>query len=448
METIFMKVIEMSVVAACLIAVVIILRFPLKKGPKWFMGAPWSVVALRLILPFQIESRIGILPNFHGIITVFIYERFQWIWLAGVAIVLIYMGHSYYSIKKQTEASVQVTELGDNVYKCDEIDTPFILGIFNPKIYLPSGLENETITNVLAHERAHIRRGDHIKKQIGFLLLAIHWFNPLVWISYALFCKDLELSCDEKVISRMSLDEKKSYATSLLRCSTNQRYVFAYQLAFGGIGVGTRVNQIFNYKKASGWLIMLLTIITLALSTCFFTSSAQKGLDLAVAEDEENAEPVVEFQDTDEVPEEEMVVETSKVIVKFPHAASQEVVVEEPDLDTTVYAEWRDGNVMIMRGQELVASLSKQQIKQLYMAKGYTEAELSGMENLLVKVEEITDDGSGDLALDESEDKSELVIKFQLPGKEGQTDSVRYVILRLFMNGEDSRKDKPEFAPD
>ncbi|WP_026665024.1 M56 family metallopeptidase [Butyrivibrio sp. FC2001] len=342
MGTIFIKVIEMSIAAAFLMAAVILLRFPLKKAPKWFMGVLWAIVALRLALPFQIETKLGVMPNFAGVIEGYFNEsgitnaatsvtnhiytpdsnvgyvaefepntsvdadeeiieylpneeiitttiadgsmsnltdrkdlfiRLQMIWLFGLMVVIAYAVFSYISIWKKTRASIKMGG-NDRVFICDEIDTPFILGIIRPSIYLPSGLDDETRRNVLAHEKAHIRRGDHLRKQFGFVLLAVHWFNPLVWVSYMLFCKDIELACDERVISRMSLDEKKSYANSLLLCSTHQKLILAYPLAFGEVGVGTRVKQIFNYKKPTFWLLVLLVMISGALSACFLTSSA------------------------------------------------------------------------------------------------------------------------------------------------------------------------------
>lgn len=350
MGTIFIKVIEMSVTAAFLMVAVILIRIPLKKAPKWFMGVLWAIVALRLIMPFRIETDFGLLPDIGGMIESYVFGggnrsefteytqheykpnqpsasfqsgwvagvdenqtidaepvdeeieylpneeittvaiasydqmtfrkdifiRLQMIWMFGGLLIIGYAVFSYISIKKKTSASIKM-DGSDNAYICDEIDTPFILGVFKPVIYLPSGLDDETVRNVLAHEKAHIARLDHIRKQFGFLLLAIHWFNPLVWVSYALFCKDIELCCDEKVISHMSLDEKKSYATSLLLCSTHRKFVLAYPLAFGEVGVGTRVKQIFNYKKPTFWLIVMLAVVCAGLSTCFFTSAAEDG---------------------------------------------------------------------------------------------------------------------------------------------------------------------------
>ncbi|WP_408070220.1 M56 family metallopeptidase [Butyrivibrio sp. JL13D10] len=346
MGTVFIKIIEMSIAASFLMLAVILIRFPFKKAPKWFMGVLWTIVALRLAIPIQIETKIGLMPDFSGVIENFfntagtgsgtsvtthnfvsypdagyvsamgrsdtgvknakvkenlpaeeiitthtsenrfvgsiqkstVFRILCAIWILGVIAVIGYAIVSFASIWKKTRASIKLTDntAGGRVYISDEIETPFILGIIRPSIFLPSGLDDETRRNVLAHEKAHIRRKDHLRKQFGFLLLAIHWFNPLVWISYMLFCKDIELSCDESVISRMSLDEKKSYATSLLLCSTHRKLILAYPLAFGEVGVKTRVKQIFNYKKPSFWLIMMLVVISTMLSACFMTNSASE----------------------------------------------------------------------------------------------------------------------------------------------------------------------------
>ncbi|MDC7293040.1 hypothetical protein NXH67_05890 [Butyrivibrio sp. DSM 10294] len=351
MGTLFIKIIEISIAASFLMMAVILIRFLLKKAPKWFMGVLWAIVALRLLFPFQIEASIGFMPRFgDGIESFFVgandsdsmiyvitdddeaftaeattheytpneknpaatdgevtdylpteqiivtepipdsntdsllwrrdlFVRLQMLWLFGMLVILAYVVFSYISIRKRTRESLRL-ENESNVYVCDEIDTPFILGVFKPVIYLPSGLDDETVRNVLAHEKTHIKRLDHLRKQFGFLLLAVYWFNPLLWVSYALFCKDIELACDEKVISHMSLDEKKSYANSLLLCSTHKRFVLAYPLAFGEVGVGTRIKQIFNYRKPTLLLVTALVAICLVLSSSFFTSLS-KGEDIS-----------------------------------------------------------------------------------------------------------------------------------------------------------------------
>ena len=331
MGTIFFKVMEMSIAALLLMVAVVLIRIPLKKAPKWFMGILWAIVALRLIVPVQVTAHVGFMPDFGNIVNACFNGReeaeegpvtvnsgineavgftksvvkedvveistpepvqvaapieeqdtskaiplfVQIIWLTGVIIVLGYAGFSYFSIKRKTAASIRYIS-GDRIYVCDDIDTPFIFGMLKPSIYMPSGLDRKTIKNVIAHEKAHIERYDHIRKQFGFFILAIHWFNPLVWVSYMLFCRDIELACDERVVSRMNILQKKSYAQSLLTCSTQRRMVLAYPLAFGEVGVGTRVKQIFNYRKPTAWPVAALVVICGIISTSSFTKAAEK----------------------------------------------------------------------------------------------------------------------------------------------------------------------------
>ncbi len=349
MGIIFFKVLEMSIAALLLMVAVVLIRIPLKRAPKWFMGILWAIVALRLLVPVQITAHVGFMPDFGNIVNVCfnggeekeagpvtvnsgIHEAvgitksvvseevieeskketvqavdpvapvneqdpsngiplfIQIIWLVGMLVVLGYAGFCYISIKKKTAASIRYIS-GDRIYVCDDIDTPFIFGMLKPSIYMPSGLDRKTIKNVIAHEKAHIERYDHIRKQFGFFILAIHWFNPLVWVSYMLFCRDIELACDERVVSRMNILQKKSYAQSLLSCSTQRRMVLAYPLAFGEVGVGTRVKQIFNYKKPTAWLVAALVVICGILSTSSFTKATEKAQIARI--------PLVELKDAE-----------------------------------------------------------------------------------------------------------------------------------------------------
>ena len=213
--------------------------------------------------------------------------RLQMVWLFGILAILAYAVFSYVSIRKKTRTSIKLDS--SNVFECDEISTPFILGIFRPTIYIPSGLDEDTVKNVLAHENAHIKRLDHIRKQVGFLILAVYWFNPLVWIAYILFCKDIELACDEKVISKMSFDEKKSYASSLLLCSAHKKLVLAYPLAFGEVAVKTRIKNILNYKTPALWVIMIGIVLCSALGFGSMTCkvNADEEIDTTIQDDVE-----------------------------------------------------------------------------------------------------------------------------------------------------------------
>ncbi|WP_029233239.1 M56 family metallopeptidase [Butyrivibrio sp. VCB2006] len=326
MGYLFIKVLGMSIAALVLMIAVIIVRIPLKRAPKWFMGALWAIVALRLIVPVQFESGLGFMPNFGSAVEQFFADGdtkneemtvsgtafdssadtqvayvtdayksettaveknsenkkhqgsimvLEIIWLIGMLAVLGYSGYSFFKIWRKTRASIRYNS-SERVYVCDDVESPFVFGLLRPTIYLPSGLDLDTINNVLAHETAHLKRLDHIRKQLGFILVAIHWFNPLVWVSFVLFSRDIELACDERVIRDMSLDEKKSYAKSLLSCSTGRRLAVGYPVAFGEVGVGTRVKQIFNYKKTTYYLVAMLVILCGSLSICSFTRAADK----------------------------------------------------------------------------------------------------------------------------------------------------------------------------
>ena len=362
MDTIFLTLLSLCLPASILIIIAILFRLVFKKAPKWLMGVMWAIVALRLIIPFQFESSIGLLPNTDNKIESFftgnnetgynesdsityviedngevvssevitheytpnvvapnepddvvhdylpnetitvmpdnndingattgrreLMIRLQMVWLFGMLIMLEYAVFSYVSLRKKTRTSIKLDSY-KNVFECDEISTPFILGIFRPIIYIPSGLDANTIKNVLAHENAHIKRLDHIRKQLGFLILVMYWFNPLVWIAYILFCKDIELACDEKVISKMSFDEKKSYASSLLLCSAHKKLVLAYPLAFGEVAVKTRIKNILNYKTPALWVITIGIVLCIVIGFGFMTCqvNADQEEDIIIQND-------------------------------------------------------------------------------------------------------------------------------------------------------------------
>ena len=336
MEYIFGKVLELSISSTVLIIIVIALRFLLKNSPKWVMGVLWGIVALKLIMPYQISrpvifidagdntsllagrllneetEKISINDSYNpmgiknelandssnsngdSVVTsvinsveknylpeenaskitqdnktrITISGYISIVWLIGMVLLLLYAFFSYFVLKNKTKVFI---EKNRGVRVCDEIDTPFVMGIAKPIIYLPSGYDKDVIDNVLSHEMAHIHRFDHIRKQIAFLILSIHWFNPLVWVSFELFCRDIELACDEKAIKNMSFDEKKAYASALLECSVKKRLTYACPIAFGKIGVRTRVKQIFNYKKTSFLFAVIISVICILLCFLFFS---------------------------------------------------------------------------------------------------------------------------------------------------------------------------------
>ena len=203
------------------------------------------------------------------------------IWLCGMAGMLLYTAISYFQIYRQVKESAP---LSDNVRMCDRIDSPFILGIVRPRIYLPSDIDTADREYVLAHERAHLKRFDHVWKPLGFLLLSVYWFHPLLWVAYILLCKDIEYACDEKVIKELGVEQKKTYSTALINCSVSRKMISACPLAFGETGVKGRVKSVLHYKKPAFWIIIASVVISGVLAVCFLTNPLRKA-DLPKAGD-------------------------------------------------------------------------------------------------------------------------------------------------------------------
>ena len=308
MDLVFIKLLNMSISASWLVLAVIVLRFLLKKSPKWIHVALWALVAVRLLCPFSIESAMSLIPSGETIPETIIYAQTpaidsgvevidqavnasmaesltpqagasvnpvqvhlfvqENIWCLGMVFMLGWAIISYFRIKKKVSASI---DLGNGIYICDYIATPFILGIVKPKIYLPSTMEPDSASHVLAHERSHIARKDHWWKPFGYLLLTVHWFNPVLWLAYILLCRDIELACDEKVIRNMEAGQKKAYSEALLKCSVNRRQIAACPLAFGEVGVKERVKTVLNYKKPAFWIVLIAILALIVTAVCFLT---------------------------------------------------------------------------------------------------------------------------------------------------------------------------------
>ena len=209
--------------------------------------------------------------------------RFAFIWTAGCVILLLYAVCSYILLKRKTGAAFNN---GENIYICDDIDTPFILGIFSPKIYIPSLLTEEERGYVIAHEKAHLKRLDCVWKPLGFILLAVYWFNPLSWVAYILLCRDIELACDERVIADKDIEYKKQYAMTLLNCSSPKKMVSACPLAFGEVSVKTRIKTVLNYKKPAFWLVLAAVAACVVVMVCFMTNPKSSAPDNESAADE------------------------------------------------------------------------------------------------------------------------------------------------------------------
>ena len=309
MGDIFLNTLNMSIAASWLILAVVLFRFILKKAPKWIIILLWGIVALRLMVPFSFESALSLIPsaetfNAHNIqyetpaissgipavnnaINPILGETFSpnstgsvnplyvWtfiasvIWLIGIAAMLLYAVISYARVRRGVGERVPYE---GTIFLCDHAKSPFILGLIRPKIYLPSNMDATFMETVIAHEKAHLARHDHWWKPLGFLILTVHWFNPLCWVAYVLLCRDIELACDEKVIRQMDMDRKKQYSTALLECSMGRRLVTICPLAFGEVGVKERVKHVLNYKKPAFWVIVATVIACAVVTVCFATS--------------------------------------------------------------------------------------------------------------------------------------------------------------------------------
>ena len=308
MTSLFLKIVNMSISASWLVLAVLILSFVLKRAPKWVNVLLWGIVALRLICPFSIESALSLIPSAETIAPTIMMDRtpsiqtgipainsvinpvisnslapaagnsvnpFQiWIpiltfvWMAGVTALLVYTAVSCLRLRRRVNEAVVLRE---NIYQSENIGSPFVLGIVRPKIYLPYHIDRQDLNHVVAHEQAHIRRRDHWWKPLGFLLLTIHWFNPLMWLAYVLLCRDIELACDEKVIRELDSGQRADYTQALLTCSVNRRMIAACPLAFGEVGVKERVKSVMNYKKPAFWVIVLAVAACAAVAVCFLT---------------------------------------------------------------------------------------------------------------------------------------------------------------------------------
>ena len=310
MSGIFLKLLNLSISASWLVLVVLALRLVLKRAPKWVNVLLWGMVALRLMLPFSIESALSLIPSAETLspevvqfdpaptitsgvelidnaVNPSLSESFAaaplasvnplyvwtylagWVWLIGLAAMLLYALVSYLRLRRRVSASIPLRE---NIYVCDEVPSPFILGIVHPRIYLPSALDEAQRGSVLSHERAHLARRDHWWKPLGFALLAVYWFNPLLWLAYTLLCRDIELACDERVLRGMDAGQVKDYSSALLACSVPRRMLAACPLAFGEVGVGARVKNALRYKKPAFWVVAASVAVCVVVAVCFLTN--------------------------------------------------------------------------------------------------------------------------------------------------------------------------------
>lgn len=310
MAAVFLKLLNLSISASWLVLAVLVLRLVSKRSPKWMNVLLWGIVALRLVLPFSVESALSLIPSAETVspavvqfdpaptitsgvsiidnaVNPSLSEHFAavptmsvnplyvwteiagWVWLIGLGAMLLYALVSYLRLRRRVSVSLPVQ---DHIYLCDAISSPFILGVVKPHIYLPSGLDEVQRQNVLSHEQAHLARRDHWWKPLGFALLAVYWFNPVLWLAYALLCRDIELACDERVIRTMDESAVKTYSTVLLACSMPRKAVITCPLAFGEVGVKERVKNALHYKKPAFWVVAASVTVCIVVAVCFLTN--------------------------------------------------------------------------------------------------------------------------------------------------------------------------------
>lgn len=281
MDTFFQTVLTTSLHGSIVILAVMIARLILKKAPKKFICFMWVLAGIRLLLPIPIESAYSLQPQSLQItIPVELRSVLMIIWIALAVVIAAYSVGSYIHLRRKVFDAVKIR----GGWESDKIETAFVLGFIKPKIYIPTGMSPTTRKQILAHERTHLDKGDHWIKMLGFLALAVHWFNPLVWVSYILLCKDIEMACDERVVQFMELDERKAYSSALLQCSTTKAHYAACPVAFGEISVKYRIKSILNYRKPSFWISLLAVIAFVFMAVCLMTSP-QKVVEVPVDAD-------------------------------------------------------------------------------------------------------------------------------------------------------------------
>lgn len=319
MESLFLKLLNMSITASWLVLAVIVVRLLLRKAPKSISCLLWILVAIRLICPFSFESILSLIPSAETIPPQIIDSKTPTInsgisilnntinpiisdslapnngdsanplqvisgiasiiWIIGIVCMVLYAAVSFIRLHRKTREGVEVQK---GIWLCDRIDTPFILGLARPRIFLPSTIQKDDMKYVLAHEKAHLKRYDHIWKPLGFALLAVYWFNPIIWAAYILLCRDIELACDEKVIRDLGFESKKPYSNALINCSVTRNMVSACPLAFGETSVKKRIKSVLNYKRPAFWITICAIVASIVVAVCFLTNppSKQKSLEL------------------------------------------------------------------------------------------------------------------------------------------------------------------------
>ena len=265
----FQTILTTSFHGSIVILAVLLLRLVLCKAPKKYICLLWVLSGIRLLLPIPMESPFSIQPpELNLALPQGLAQVLSWVWLAVAVLIGLYSVSAYLRLRRRVMDAVQVP----GGWETDRIETAFVLGFIKPKIYIPTGMSDKTKQQILSHERTHLEKGDHWIKMLGFLALALHWFNPLVWLSYILLCKDIEMACDERVVRFMDMQERKDYSRALLDCSTNHVHYAACPVAFGEVNVKFRIQSILNYRKPSFWLSLLAVLAFVFVGVCLMTN--------------------------------------------------------------------------------------------------------------------------------------------------------------------------------
>ena len=342
MNEFFLSLFNLSVSASWLVLAVVLFRFIFKKAPKWINCLLWSFVGIKLALPFSIESVFSLIPSAETLPPEIVYESQPaissgiyavnsivnpivgsalapepgasvnpiqvileiagYLWLCGLVAMVLYAVISYLRLNSKMKTA---TLFADNVYQSEFVESPFVLGFFRPKIYIPYAISADDIPFVVAHENAHIARKDHFIKPLSFLVLSVYWFNPVIWLAYILLCRDIELACDEKAVGSLGEGERKEYSYALLNCSVNRRVIAACPLAFGEVNVKNRIKSVMNYKKPAFWIIIAAVIASAVVAVCFLTNPAgdklveMESLDFPIVHNATVATPSGIFETSD-----------------------------------------------------------------------------------------------------------------------------------------------------
>lgn len=398
MTDVFLRIVELSWQAGVLALAVMLARLALRRAPKWAVCLLWVLVAVRLVLPFSLQSPVS-LQAAQSPVTAALYELPQTqeaaqktdevlsggsmepvtplppaeivtaqpvpaikpvmtvsllaaIWLAGVVMMLTYMLVSYLGIYRRVCTAVR---LEDNVYRCGSWGTPFVLGLLRPRIYVPEGMDDAALPQVLAHERCHIRRGDHIVKPLAFLLLALHWFNPVLWAAYVLLGRDMENACDERVLRGVDGAGRAAYSRALVACAVRQRPAAVCPLAFGEVAVKERVKNAMNGKKPAVWAAVLLAIAAAVIAVCFLTSPGRREPSVDGAWDAETLYALRQLIEQLEADITGGAVGGTRQVYYSPAAVTREDGVSARLADVTYQNNWLTGELRVTVPPEMAA---------------------------------------------------------------------------------------------